>query len=101
MAKRRGAEFWREHVEAWHRSDLTQRDYCATHGLSEKSFYRWRAKEKAASSATDSSLTLVPVSVVGSAAEGGAVRLYSPGGWRIELPAGDAAWLADLVRQLP
>jgi hypothetical protein len=68
--------------------------------LSEKSFYRWRAKEKASSSATDSSLTLVPVSV-GGAAVGGAVRLYSPGGWRIEWPAGDAAWLADLVRQLP
>lgn len=36
-----GAEFWRGQLEAWHRSDLTQRDYCATHGLSEKSFYRW------------------------------------------------------------
>ena len=100
MARRQGAGFWQRHLDAWHRSDLTQRDYCATHGLSEKSFYRWRAKAKAASSATDSSLTLVPVSV-GSAAVGGAVRLYSPGGWQIELPAGDAAWLADLVRQLP
>jgi hypothetical protein len=45
---RRGAEFWRGQLEAWHRSDLTQRDYCARHGLSEKSFYRWRGKEKAA-----------------------------------------------------
>ena len=100
MARRQGAGFWRGHLDAWHRSDLTQRDYCAAHGLSEKSFYRWRTKEKAAGPATDSSLTLVPVSV-GSAAVGGAVRLYSPGGWRIELPAGDVAWLADLVRQLP
>ena len=36
---RRGAAFWRGQLETWCRSDLTQREYCATHGLSEKSFY--------------------------------------------------------------
>ena len=97
---RRGAEFWRGQLETWHRSDLTQRDYCATHGLSEKSFYRWRAKEKEALAAGQSLLTLVPVSV-SPPATGGIVRLHSPGGWRIELPAGDALWLTDLLRQLP
>jgi len=97
---RRGAEYWHGQLEAWHRSDLTQRDYCATHGLSEKSFYRWRAKEKEALAAGHSPLTLVPVSNSRPTA-GGIVRLHSPGGWRIELPAGDAPWLSDLVRQLP
>ena len=97
---RRGAEFWRGQLEAWHRSDLTQREYCATHGLSEKSFYRWRGKEKAVVAAGQSSLTLVPVKVC-KTATGGIVRLYSPGGWRIELPAGDLPWLTDLLRQLP
>ena len=100
MAKRRGAEFWRRHLEAWHRSDLTQRDYCASQGLSEKSFYRWRSKEKEAQATLPPSLTLVPVSV-GAQAMSGAVRLHSPGGWRIELPAGEPSWLADLLRQLP
>ena len=97
---RRGAEFWRGQLEAWHRSDLTQRVYCAQHGLSEKSFYRWRGKEKAVVAAGQSSLTLVPVSV-STPATGGIVRLYSPGGWRIELPASDVPWLTDLLRQLP
>ncbi len=97
---RRGAEFWRGQLEAWHRSDLTQRDYCAQHGLSEKSFYRWRGKEKAVVAAGQSSLTLVPVSV-SAQPTGDIVRLYSPGGWRIELPAGEAPWLTDLLRQLP
>jgi hypothetical protein len=97
---RRGAEFWRGQLEGWHRSDLTQREYCATHGLSEKSFYRWRAKEKESIAAGKSPLTLVPVSVAPQAM-GDVVRLHSPGGWRIELPAGDAPWLADLLRQLP
>ena len=70
------------------------------HGLSEKSFYRWRGKEKEALAAGHSSLTLVPVSV-SPLTSGGIVRLHSPGGWRIELPSGDAGWLADLLRQLP
>jgi hypothetical protein len=100
MARRHGAEFWRRHLEAWNRGDLTQREYCATQGLSEKSFYRWRSKERTGTTATKPSLTLVPISV-GVPAASGAVRLYSPGGWRIELPAGDASWLADLLRQLP
>ena len=100
MAKRRGAEFWRQHLETWDCSDLTQKDYCATHGLSEKSFYRWRLKQKEAQATLPPSLTLVPVSVAAQA-ESGAVRLHRPGGWRIELPAGEPSWLADLLRQLP
>lgn len=100
MAKRHGQAFWLAHLEAWHRSDLTQREYCANQGLGEKAFYRWRRKEREAVASATSSLTLVPVSV-GAPVTGGVVRLHSPGGWRIELPAGGASWLADLLRQLP
>lgn len=100
MAKRHGQEFWREHLEAWRRSDLTQREYCANQGLGEKAFYRWRRKEREAVASAKSSLTLVPVSV-GAPVTGYVVRLHSPGGWRIELPAEGAPWLADLLRQLP
>lgn len=99
MAKRHGQEFWRAHLEAWHRSDLTQREYCANQGLGEKAFYRWRRKEREAVASAQSSLTLVPVSV--GAPVTGSIRLHSPGGWRIELPAGSAPWLADLLRHLP
>ena len=99
MARRRGAKFWREHIQAWDRGDLTQAAYCAAHGLSTKSFYRWRHKpvEAAASSAA---LTLVPVKV-GRTATDSVVRLHSPGGWRIELLGTDVAWLAELLRRLP
>lgn len=100
MAKRRGAEFWRAHLEAWHRSDVTQREYCAKHELGEKAFYRWRRKEKDAIAATKSSLTLVPVSV-GTPATSSVVRLHSPGGWRIEIAGGNVSWLADFLRHLP
>ena len=100
MAKRHGAEFWRRHLEAWHRSDLTQRDYCVTYGLGERAFCRWRRKERQAVATANSSLTLVPVSLDASSS-GSVVRLTSPGGWRIEITGGSAPWLADCVRQLP
>ena len=100
MAKRRGPEFWRRHLEAWHQGELTQEAYCASHGLSTKTFYRWRRKEKESVAAATSSLTLVPVSV-GAPVTGGLVRLHSPAGWRIELPEGNVAWLVELLRQLP
>lgn len=102
MAKRHGEKYWGAHFEAWNRSDLTPREYCAAHGLSEKSFYRWRAKEKAAITARET-LTLVPISVGTPMASTTAniVRLHSPSGWRIELTAGSAPWLTDLLRHLP
>jgi len=44
---RYGEAFWRTHHEAWKRSDLNQRQYCAAEGLSLKAFGNWRAKFKA------------------------------------------------------
>jgi len=43
---RQGEAFWREHHEAWKRSDLNQREYCEAHGLPRKGFENWRAKFK-------------------------------------------------------
>jgi len=100
MAKRHGAEFWRGHLAAWHQSDLTQRAYCARHGLGERAFYRWHRREKEAIAAGKAMLTLVPVNV-GTSPTGNVIWLHSPGGWRIELPAGDVPALADLLRRLP
>ena len=45
--ERYGEAFWRAHHEAWRQSDLNQREYCETHGLSLKAFGNWRAKFKA------------------------------------------------------
>ena len=100
MAKRRGAEYWRRHLEAWRESGLTQVAYCASQGVSLKSFCRWRGKEKEARAAAATSLTLVPVRIDQLEAAH-VVRLRSPGGWEIELPDRRASWLADLLRRLP
>ena len=44
---RHGEAFWRAHHEAWQRSDLNQREYCAAQGISLKAFGNWRAQFKA------------------------------------------------------
>jgi len=100
MAKRQTTEFWQGHLEGWRKSGLTQVAYCVRHGLGIKSFHRWRRKEREAAQTAKLPLTLIPLRL-GAPATVSAVRLHSPGGWRIELPADAAAWLADLLRQLP
>ena len=101
MVKRQGAEYWRRHLEAWHQSNLSEVDYCVEHGLSTKSFYRWRGKEKeAVAVGKKSALTLVPITVNTPGASSG-IRLHSPGGWRVELGSGSVSWLAELLRRLP
>ena len=99
MAKRHGPIFWREHVENWCRSDLTQREYCAAHGLGERAFHRWRGREKESIAAAKASLTLVPVSV-GKPDTVGVVRLRSPGGWEIELPGSSVPLLVGVLKEL-
>lgn len=100
MARRHGPAYWREHIQNWVRSDLTQREYCANNGLSERAFHRWRSREKQTIAAAKSSLTLVPVRV-GTPATSSVLVLHGPGGWRIELPVGTVSRLAEFVRQLP
>lgn len=45
--ERHGEAFWRTHHEAWKRSDLNQRQYCAAQGIALKAFGNWRAKFEA------------------------------------------------------
>jgi len=99
MAKRHGVAFWREHVESWCRSDLTQREYCAKNGLGERAFHRWRGREKETIAAAKATLTLVPVSV-GKLETVSVVRLRSPDGWEIELPGNSVPLLIDFLKHL-
>ena len=99
MAKRHGVEFWRAHIEAWHRSDLTQVAYCECNGLSTKSLRRWLWREKRESAAGMSSLTLVPVSM-GTPATSSVVKLRSPDGWEIEMPGSSVPLLIDFLKHL-
>ena len=37
-------ERWLEHIDAWQQTNLTQADYCRTHGLRAKQFWYWKSK---------------------------------------------------------
>jgi len=99
MAQRLGAGFWQRHLDGWKRSGLTQVAYCARHGVSIKTFTRWRSKALKDGQDGPAALTLVPVSLSRSPI-GGGIQIHSPGGWRIEL-TGSVAELADLLKSLP
>jgi len=45
--QRRHEAFWREHHDAWERSALNQREYCASQEIPLKAFRNWRALFKA------------------------------------------------------
>ena len=90
MAQRRNWQQWRELVEGWQRSGLTQREYCERHGISVASLVRWRdiLRRQRSDKQTDSgqALQLLPVQLVEA---GNAVRtltLVLNDGLRIELP---------------
>jgi len=96
MAKRYGPGYWMRHLQAWDQSDLTQREYCAKHGLHEQAFYRWKCKRARGAAP----LTLVPATM-GTAAGVGLLRLTTPKGLKIEVQSASAAWLAELLGRLP
>jgi hypothetical protein len=100
MTKRQTREYWERHLEGWRESGLTQVAYCTSHGLHIKLFGRWRSKAREAAQAGSALLTLIPLSVAAPVVDK-AIQLYSPGGWRIELPSGRGSWLADVLWQLP
>ncbi|MEQ1864335.1 MAG: transposase [Micropepsaceae bacterium] len=39
--------YWRQHIEGWKKSDLTQRGYCSAHHLPRRTFQNWRLRFKA------------------------------------------------------
>ena len=101
MSKRVRSEvkerWWREHVTAWQRSELSIRQYCLQQQLSEPNFYAWRrelARRAEMSSTTTkpvphvkpSSVTWMPVTVTSSPEP--VVEVQLPTGAVLRVPAG-------------
>lgn len=88
---------WRQHIEAWQRSGLSQAEYCAEQQINVGTFtarlcdYRKLPKT--------SSAALIPVAIEPSVAAG--IVFTHAQGHRLELPASvSAKWLAELLRCL-
>lgn len=92
---------WKNHIEAWQASGLSQADYCRRHGLNTNSFsarchdYRKQA--------LGDPIGLIPVRVVEPARLGsdGPIVLVHALGHRLEFPAAvSPVWLAELLKCL-
>jgi hypothetical protein len=88
---------WRQHIEAWQRSGLSQAAYCAEQQLNVRTFTArlsdYRKLPKLALTA------LIPVQTQPAAAE--AIVFTHAQGHRLELPASmPASWLAELLQCL-
>ncbi len=88
---------WRQHIEAWQSSGMTQVDYCAQHQLNSRTFsarlsdYRKLPAEEAAA--------LIPVHIEPSTSA--AIVFRHAQGHRLELPVSvSAAWVAELLQCL-
>ena len=88
---------WRQHIEAWQRSGLSQAEYCAEQQINVRTFTArlsdYRKLPKA------DSVALIPVQVEPSSAA--VIVLTDVQGHRLELPASiSASWVAELLRCL-
>ena len=95
---------WRDHVEAWRDSGLSQQSYCIQHGLTLSSFQRWRRifRDPVVESVTPSqSGRFVPVQLVKESQSGAGLVLVVNDALRIEVASGfDATTLRQLVSAL-
>jgi hypothetical protein len=88
---------WRQHIEAWQGSGLSQAAYCAEQQINVGTFSA-RLSDYRKSPKT-SSAALIPVHVEPPATT--AIVFTHAQGHRVELPASvSAKWLADLLRCL-
>jgi hypothetical protein len=88
---------WRQHIEAWQSSGLSQAEYCAKQQINVRTFTA-RLSDYRKSPKSDSA-ALIPVQV--EPATAGVMVLTHAEGHRLELPASvSARWVAELLRCL-
>ena len=101
---RRGAAEWRRWLIRYERSGLSQKAFCARHGLALSTLPYWRRRERVRTGAH--SAPFVEVQQLAGAAvpppmTDTGVLIELPGGVRLELSqATDPKWLAGLLREL-
>jgi hypothetical protein len=84
---RRNEKQWREIIAAQEASGQTVLAYCRGKGFSDKSFYMWRRRVKGKLNARTEKFMEV-VSSIENPGEKGVLRVYTPRGYRLEVPRG-------------
>lgn len=88
---------WRQHIEAWQSSGMTQADYCRQHQLNARTFGARLSDYR--QSPPSNSVALIPVQVETAAVE--TLVFTDAHGHRLTLPTTvSARWLAELLKCL-
>ena len=82
--------FWKQHIEGWRSSGLSQKAYCESHCISVSNFGYWRKRFAKPGK-------LIPVTV---ARPRGVVNIHLPSGVRIELPAESLVEVIPLIDRM-
>ena len=93
---------WKQHIEAWQASGLSQAAYCRQHGVSPGTFSARLREHRALPERA--APALIPVRLEPAKPEtppAGPLVLRTASGHRLELPASaEPRWLAELLRCL-
>jgi hypothetical protein len=102
--------YWEKQIKDWRSSGLSRNAYCKREGLKPTTFDYWRplivsdhAEAKAVTPpVSGNDITLVPVALAFGHPVGQPLKLKSPSGWEMNLPASiEPNWLIAILRQLP
>ena len=90
---------WRQHIEAWQSSGLSQAEYCAAQQINVRTF-AVRLSDYRKLSQSDS-VVLIPVQVAPSEPVDAGILFAHAQGHRLSLPTSvSAQWVAELLRCL-
>jgi hypothetical protein len=90
---------WRQHIEAWQRSGLSQAEYCAQQQINVRTFTARLCDSRKSSPAGSSAL--IPVQIEPSGPIGTSIVFTHAQGHRLELPPSvSARWVAELLQCL-
>lgn len=87
LRKRIGRDGWKQHIEQWKSSGLSQSEYCRRNDLNSKYFSNWKRKLSTKTRAEVSEPEFVPVEVLPAAPKRDAfIKITMPNGIRIDMP---------------
>jgi len=93
---------WKERVQQWRDSGLSQRAFARQEGWPIRQAGYW-IRQFRDDVGPPAAMELIPVSVKSAnvSVAGPGILLRGAGGWSVEIPAGQgSAWLADLLQRL-
>lgn len=112
---RHGQDYWERHLERWRKSGQTQVQYCASAGLSIKTFNRWKSRltnakirKAPAIPIPNKEISLIPVRLAPPDSFGVSVdgvrdiRIrFDNGQWVVDVPSGvDSAHLGNVLKAI-